>query len=73
MSPAWILRLWASGPGLSVEFGHHSQSDSRFLYTLNSGSGTIGMFAINQDETLTSLGEASGLTANVGYNGIAAN
>jgi 6-phosphogluconolactonase len=48
-------------------------SDSRFLYTLNSGSGTVGMFAINQDGTLTSLGEASGLTANAGYNGIAAN
>jgi hypothetical protein len=28
------------------------------------------MFAINQDGTITSLGEARELTANAGYNGI---
>jgi 6-phosphogluconolactonase (cycloisomerase 2 family) len=46
--------------------------DGRFLYTLNSGTGTIGGFAIQPDGTLQSLGVTEGLTANSGFNGIAA-
>jgi 6-phosphogluconolactonase len=34
---------------------------------------TISIFAIQQDGSLNSLGEASGLTAKAGFNGIAAN
>jgi len=47
-------------------------SDGRFLYTLNSGTGTVSIFSINEDGTLTSLGDAGGLSASAGYNGIAA-
>jgi 6-phosphogluconolactonase len=43
------------------------------LYTLNSGTGTIGIFAIQPDGTLTSLGEAGNFPSTAGFNGIAAN
>jgi hypothetical protein len=33
---------------------------------------TVSMFGINQDGTLNSLGEADGLSAAAGFNGIAA-
>jgi 6-phosphogluconolactonase (cycloisomerase 2 family) len=46
--------------------------DGKFLYALNSGSGTIGIFAIHGDGTLSRLPAAEGITANVGFNGIAA-
>ena len=46
--------------------------DGKFLYTLNSGNGTIGIFAIHSDGTLSPLTAAEGITANAGFNGIAA-
>ena len=46
--------------------------DGRFVYTLNSGNGTIGIFAIHSNGTLTPLPAADGVTANSGFNGIAA-
>jgi 6-phosphogluconolactonase len=48
-------------------------TDGKFVYTLNSASGTVGMFSIQAGGTLTNLGTASGLPANAGLNGIAAN
>jgi 6-phosphogluconolactonase (cycloisomerase 2 family) len=48
-------------------------SNGKFLYTLNAGKGTIGIFAIHKDGALTNLGSADGLTAAGGFNGIAAN
>jgi len=42
----------------------------RFLYTLNSGAGTISAFGVNVDGSLTPLTGASGLIA--GANGLAA-
>ena len=48
-------------------------SNGKFLYTLNTGTGTIGIFEINHDGTLSNLGEADGLPAKSGLNGIAAN
>ena len=47
-------------------------SDSKFLYSLNSGNGTIGIFAIQEDGTLLNLSEANAISANAGFNGIAA-
>jgi 6-phosphogluconolactonase (cycloisomerase 2 family) len=47
--------------------------DGKFVYTLNSGTGTIGIFAIQPDGTLNSLGDAGGLSASAGFNGITAN
>jgi 6-phosphogluconolactonase (cycloisomerase 2 family) len=46
--------------------------DGKFLYTLNSRNGTIGIFAVHSDGTLTPLPAAQGITANAGFNGIAA-
>lgn len=47
-------------------------SDGKYLYTLNSGTGTVSEFGINADGTLNNLGDAGGLSANAGLNGIAA-
>jgi 6-phosphogluconolactonase len=48
-------------------------ADGKFVYTINSQSGNIGVFAINQqDGSLTSLGQAGDLPKSVGFNGIAA-
>jgi 6-phosphogluconolactonase len=48
-------------------------SDGKFLYTLDSGTGSVSIFGINEGGTLTNLGEAGGLSAAAGFNGIAAN
>jgi 6-phosphogluconolactonase (cycloisomerase 2 family) len=48
-------------------------ADGKFVYTINSQSGNIGVFAINQsDGTLTNLGQDGDLPKSVGFNGIAA-
>jgi len=48
-------------------------ADGKFVYTINSQSGNIGVFAINQNNgTLTNLGQAGNLPKSVGFNGIAA-
>ena len=47
-------------------------SDGKFLYSLNAGIGTIGIFGINKDGSLTSLGSVDGVLAKGGFNGIAA-
>ena len=47
-------------------------ANGRYLYTLNSGAGAIGIFAIQQDGTLVSLGETGDLPKDAGFNGIAA-
>ena len=46
-------------------------ADSKFLYSLNSGNGTIGIFGIQEDGTLLNVGEASAIPAKAGFNGIA--
>ena len=48
-------------------------SDGKFLYTLNSGNGTIGIFAIQKDGSLANVGTAGGIDPTSGFNGIAAN
>lgn len=48
-------------------------ADSQFLYSLNSGNGTIGVFAIEQQGgALVNLSEDAVISANAGFNGIAA-
>ena len=48
-------------------------ADGKFVYTINSQSGNIGIFAINQQNgSLTNLGQAGDLPKSVGFNGIAA-
>jgi 6-phosphogluconolactonase len=48
-------------------------ADSQFLYSLNSGNGTIGVFAIEQaGGALVNLSEDPVISAKAGFNGIAA-
>ena len=48
-------------------------ADSQFLYSLNSGNGTIGVFAIDQEGgALLNLSEDPVISAKAGFNGIAA-
>ncbi|HYO14216.1 MAG TPA: beta-propeller fold lactonase family protein [Thermoanaerobaculia bacterium] len=47
-------------------------ADGRFLYTLNAGTGTVGMFQILPNRRLKSLGEAPGLPVLRGVQGLAA-
>jgi hypothetical protein len=48
-------------------------ADSQFLYSLNSGNGTIGVFEIQQQGgALVNLSEDSVISAKAGFNGIAA-
>lgn len=48
-------------------------ADSKFLYTLNSGDGTIGVFAIQQQGgALVDVSEDAVISAKAGFNGIAA-
>jgi len=47
-------------------------TNGKFLYVLNAGVGNIGMFAVQRDGTLRSLGTAGQFAAAAGENGIAA-
>jgi 6-phosphogluconolactonase len=48
-------------------------ADSQFLYSLNSGNGTIGAFAVDQEGgALVNLSEDPVISAKAGFNGIAA-
>jgi 6-phosphogluconolactonase len=47
-------------------------ADGRFLFTITSGNGTIGIFAIQQDGTLVNARSVAGVAATSGFNGIAA-
>lgn len=47
-------------------------ADGRFLYTLNAGTGTVGMFQILPNRRLKSLGETRGLPVLNGVQGLAA-
>jgi DNA-binding beta-propeller fold protein YncE len=62
----------ATLPTGSIDLDTTITADGKFLYTLNSGTGTIGIFGIDADGTLSSLGEKGGLPASAGFNGIAA-
>jgi Effector protein len=57
----------AAGGSVSV------QSTDTNNYTLNSAGGSLGVFAINTDGSLTNLGTVGGLPAGLSLNGIAAN
>lgn len=62
----------ATQPAGSTNLDLAVSSDGKFLYSLNVGAGTIGIWAINKDGSLTTLGSIGGVSANHGFNGIAA-
>jgi 6-phosphogluconolactonase (cycloisomerase 2 family) len=41
----------------STNLGIAASCDGRYLYTLNGATGTIGMFAVQEDGSLVSLGQ----------------
>ena len=49
-----------------------ASSDGRYLYTLYAATGNIGIFSVQDDGGLVSLGQQDGLPASAGINGIAA-
>lgn len=49
-----------------------ASSDGRYLYTLYAATGDIGIFSVQDDGGLVSLGQQDGLPASAGINGIAA-
>lgn len=62
----------SSNPDGSTNIDLTVSSDGKFLYSLNVGIGSIGIFAINENGTLTSVGSVAGVLAAQGFNGIAA-
>ena len=61
-----------SSPSGSTNLDNSASADGRFVYTLNAGSGAIGIFSVQSDGALVSSGEVDGLPASAGLNGIAA-
>lgn len=61
-------------PAGSTNIDIAASSDGKFVYTLNTATGTIGQFAVEPSSgELKSLGTAGQLPAALGLNGIAAN
>ena len=46
--------------------------DGKFVYTMNTGAGTIGIFAVQPNGSLRVIGFTSGLSAQSGFEGLAA-
>ena len=46
--------------------------DAKYVYTMNTGAGTIGIFAVQPNGSLRVIGFASGLSAQSGFEGLAA-
>jgi NADP-dependent 3-hydroxy acid dehydrogenase YdfG len=62
---------WEKGY-IDVVFASAGHGDGNYLYTLNSGTGSVGIYSINSDGTLSNPGDIEGLPKTVGFNGIAA-
>ncbi|MGB9145570.1 MAG: beta-propeller fold lactonase family protein [Acidobacteriaceae bacterium] len=59
-------------PSGSTNIDIAAGGEGRYLYTLNTATGAIGMFAVEDDGSVVSLGQQDGLPASAGMNGIAA-
>lgn len=59
-------------PNGSTNLDMTISGDGKYLFNLLSGSGAVGVYAINSDGTLTQLGDIEGLPKAAGFNGIAA-
>jgi 6-phosphogluconolactonase (cycloisomerase 2 family) len=62
----------ASNPENATNLDITISGDGKFFYSLNATVGTVGVFAIQSNGTLTEVDEIPGFTAAVGFNGIAA-
>jgi 6-phosphogluconolactonase len=63
----------AANPSGATNLDITVSSDGKFLFSLNSGNGTIGIFAIQKDGQLLNLGSVDGISPAAGFNGIVAN
>lgn len=61
-----------TNPAGSTNIDIAADGHGRFLYTLNTAAGAIGIFGVERDGGLKNLGEVSGLDMATGMNGIAA-
>lgn len=61
-----------TNPAGSVNLDIATTSDGKFVYTLNSVIGNIGIFEVQKDGTLLHVGLATGVSPLSGFNGIAA-
>jgi 6-phosphogluconolactonase len=64
--------LVGSNPTGSANLDTAISDNGRFVYTLNAATGSIGIFSVQSDGTLLNNGQAEGLPASAGLNGIAA-
>jgi 6-phosphogluconolactonase len=65
--------LAASNPTGSTNIDIAASADSQYVYTLNTATGTIGVFAVNASNgQLTNLGVSGHLPAKSGANGMVA-
>jgi len=64
--------LLASNPPNSFSLDIAVSSDGKYVFNLNPGSGTIGVFVIESDGTLNPFGNITGLPISQGHSGIAA-
>ena len=62
----------ASLPAGATNIDLAVSQDAKYLYTLNANAGNVGIFAINPDGTVKLTGLAPGVTAQSGFNGLAA-
>jgi len=62
----------ASNPPGSINLNIAVSGDGKYFFTQNTGTGTVSVFSINNDGTLTSQGEIDGLPPNAGFVGLAA-
>jgi 6-phosphogluconolactonase (cycloisomerase 2 family) len=67
--PGTIVATYPKG---STNLDMAISGDGKYLYTVNSGTGLIGIQAIQSDGTLKLIGTVPALTAASGENGIAA-
>jgi 6-phosphogluconolactonase (cycloisomerase 2 family) len=61
-----------TNPAGSTNLDIAASANGRFVYTLNSGAGSIGIFSVDHDGSLDGLGSVDGLPVAMGMNGIAA-
>jgi len=62
----------SSNPDNSTNIDMAVSADGRYMYTLNAATGSIGVFAVQEDGGVVSLEQQGALPASAGLNGIAA-
>jgi 6-phosphogluconolactonase (cycloisomerase 2 family) len=72
LTPLTSSSVVGSNPENATNLDIAVSGDGKFLYSLNAEVGTVGVFAIQPNGTLTEVDEIPGFTAAVGFNGIAA-